>query len=125
MAPVPCLGGANPVRSRALGTLLDLELDTLTAGKAVEIERCLKAVPMEEVFLVVLGSDEAESSIGDDTLDRSSGHDGLQSFSNGQWAGAVCSREGDHAELRHKRWRGITVPLNRRARLSGCWLIHR
>jgi hypothetical protein len=32
------LSGANLVRARALGTLLDLEFDTLAAGEAVEVE---------------------------------------------------------------------------------------
>jgi hypothetical protein len=37
-----------------LGTLLDLELDALPAGEAVEVQRRLEAVAMEEVLLLAL-----------------------------------------------------------------------
>jgi hypothetical protein len=76
------LGGANPVGTRALGALLDLELDALAAGETVELERRLEAVAMEEVLLRVLGLDEAESTVGDDALDGTGGHDDLPTFSN-------------------------------------------
>ena len=57
------LGGANLVGARPLRALLDVELDALAAGQTVEIERSFEAVPMEEVFLLVLGLDEPESAV--------------------------------------------------------------
>ena len=68
------------------------EFDTLAAREAVEVERALEAVPMEEVFLLVLGFDEAEAPIGNDALDGTGGHHDLLLFSN--WlAGARSVRE--------------------------------
>jgi hypothetical protein len=85
-------GGANPVRSRALGALLDLELDALAAGEAVEVEGRVEAVAVEEVLLRTIVSDEAESAVCDDALDGTGGHDDLPIFSN--WlAGARSVRE--------------------------------
>ena len=37
---------------------------------------------MEEVFLLILGGDEAEAAIGDDLLDGTGGHEDLQHFPN-------------------------------------------
>ena len=39
---------------------------------------------MEEVFLLVIGGDEAKAAIGDDTLDGSGGHEDLQLSANGR-----------------------------------------
>jgi hypothetical protein len=72
------LGGANSVRARALGALLDVELDTLAAAEAVEVEWGLEAVAMEEVLLLPIVSDEAKASIRDDALDSTGGHEDLQ-----------------------------------------------
>jgi hypothetical protein len=74
------VGGAG-----ALRTGLDIELDPLAADEAVEIERGIEAAAMEEVFLLILGADEAEAAIGNDLLDGTGGHSDLQHFSN--WEG--------------------------------------
>jgi hypothetical protein len=76
------LGGVNAVRARALRALLDLELDLLSAGQAVEVERGVEAAAMEEVLLRIVRGDEAEAAIGDDLLDGTGGHIDLQHFSN-------------------------------------------
>src|SRR5688572_4332227 len=76
------LGGAHVVSARALGALLDVKDDGLAADKAVEIERGIKPTAMEEVFLLILGGDEAEAAIGDDLLDGTGGHEDLQHFPN-------------------------------------------
>ena len=57
------------IGARTLGTLLDVELDALAALKAVEVEGRVEPAAMEEVFLPILGGDEAEAAIGDDLLD--------------------------------------------------------
>src|SRR6187401_2717941 len=61
-------------RTRTLGALLDLELDRLTAGEAIEVERELEAVAVEEVVLAVLSGDEPEAAVGDDLLDATGSH---------------------------------------------------
>ena len=38
----------------------------LAADEAVEVERGVEGAAMEEVFLLILGGDEAEAAIGDD-----------------------------------------------------------
>jgi len=76
------LGAADVRGARALGALLDVELDSLAAGEAVEIERGVESAAMEEVFLLILGADKAEAAIGDDLLDGTGGHSDLQHFSN-------------------------------------------
>src|SRR3990172_2263621 len=95
-------GGANSVRARALGARLDLELDPLAADEAVEVERGIEPTAVEEVFLRILGGDEAKAAIGDDLLDGSGGHMDLQRFPNREWQVARSVREGevDHAERR-------------------------
>src|SRR6478735_9357076 len=75
-------GGAHLAGARALGALLDVELDPLAAREAIEIERGIQAVAMEEVFLRVLCGDEAEAAIGNDLLDGTGGHHDLQHFPN-------------------------------------------
>src|SRR4029079_2179131 len=75
-------GGAHLAGARALGALLDLELDPLATREAIEIERGIEAVAMEEVFLRVLSGDEAEAAIGNDLLDGTGGHHDLQHFPN-------------------------------------------
>ena len=52
------------------------------------------AAAMEEVFLRILGGDEAEAAIGDDLLDGTGGHDDLQRFPNKEWQSARSVREG-------------------------------
>ena len=76
------LGRANVLGARTLGALGDLELDLLTANEAVEIERGVEPAAMEEVFLRILGGDEAEAAIGNDLLDGTGGHHDLQHFPN-------------------------------------------
>ena len=39
---------------------------------------------MEEVFLLILGSDETEAAVSDDLLDGTGGHDDLQHFPNAE-----------------------------------------
>jgi len=53
---------------------------------------------MEEVFLLILGGDEAEAAIGDDLLDGTGGHVDLQHFPNSNSKRTVRSEVGDHAE---------------------------
>ena len=88
----PVSGGANVVRARTLGALLDLELDALATGETIEVEGCVEGAAMEEVLLLILGCDEAEASIGDDALDGTGGHDDLQDFPNSDWRRTVRSR---------------------------------
>lgn len=76
------LGRADLARPRALRALLDLERDALAASEAIEVERGLEAVTVEEVFLPVLGRDEAEAAIGNDLLDGTGGHMDLHVFPN-------------------------------------------
>src|SRR4029450_3440901 len=66
-------GGLNVLRAVALGARLDLELDLLAAGEAVEVHGRGEAVAVEEVVLPVLGGNEGESAIGDELLDGSGG----------------------------------------------------
>ena len=68
--------------ARALGALLDVEVDLLTAGQAVEVELHVERATMEEVFLAILGGDKAKSAVGDDLLDCSGGHRDLLHFPN-------------------------------------------
>ena len=68
--------------ARALGALLDIELDALSADQTVEVERGVEPAAMEEVLLRILGGDEAEAAIGNDLLDGSGGHGDLQTFPN-------------------------------------------
>src|SRR5688572_33285162 len=49
---------------------------------------------MEEVFLLILGGDEAEAAIGDDLLDGTGGHEDLQHFPNRDFRRTVRSRRG-------------------------------
>jgi hypothetical protein len=79
--PLSCwsegLGGrANARGAGTLGAVLDLELDLLAAIEAIEVEGALEAAAMEEVFLAIVCSDEAEAAIGDDLLDGTGGHCG-------------------------------------------------
>ena len=69
------LGGVHVFGARTLGTLGDIELDALAALQAVEVEGCIEPAAMEEVFLPILGGDEAEAAIGDDLLDCTGGHE--------------------------------------------------
>src|SRR5450631_1040230 len=61
--------GANAAGARALVALLDLEGDGFAAGKAVEVQRRVKATAMEEVLLSILGGNEAESTVALDPFD--------------------------------------------------------
>ena len=66
---------------------------------------------MEEVFLLILGGDEAEAAVGDDLLDGTGGHEDLQHFPNrrskahgpfekGSTRGAVAGRNGlEHSQM--------------------------
>src|SRR5688572_26728825 len=66
---------------------------------------------MEEVFLLILGGDEAEAAIGNDLLDGTGGHGDLQHFPNRGSRGERSVREGsDHAE--HATHRGETPPYH-------------
>ena len=49
------LGGAHVRGAGPLGALLDVELDALAPGEAVEVERSVQAAAMEEVLLLILG----------------------------------------------------------------------
>ena len=103
-------GGAHLCRARALGARFDLERHALAAGEAVEVERGVEAVAMEEVFLRILGDDEAEAAIGDDLLDGTGGHSDLQCFPN--WESTThgpFEKESDHAELRRELRRDPTL----------------
>ena len=54
---------------------------------------------MEEVFLLILGSDETEAAVSDDLLDGTGGHDDLQHFPNAESrAHGPFEKGGDHAE---------------------------
>jgi len=85
---VPLGRGGDACRSvyargaRALGALLDVELDLLTAGQAVEIEGHVERAAMEEILLAILGGDKAKSAVGNDLLDCSGGHEDLLYFPN-------------------------------------------
>jgi hypothetical protein len=68
------LGRANLYGARALGAGLDFERDTLAADKAIEVERGYEAAAVEEVFLTVLGCNEAETAVANDLLDCTGGH---------------------------------------------------
>src|SRR3954453_16519485 len=69
------LSAGSDVRgARTLGARLDVELDLLAAHQAVEVERCVNAASVEEVFLGVIGRDETEAAVRDDLLDRARGH---------------------------------------------------
>jgi hypothetical protein len=63
---------------------------------------------VEEVFLLVLGSDEAESTIGNDAFDGSSGHDGPPFLLERPMAGARSVRE--KATTRSSATRGGEAP---------------
>src|SRR4029077_19454680 len=76
------LGGTHLCGARALGARFDLERHALAAGKAFEVKRGVEAVAVEEVFLRILGNDEAEAAIGYDLLDGTGGHSDLQCFPN-------------------------------------------
>ena len=76
------LGGTHLGGARTLGARLDLEDDTLAADEAVEVHRGIESAAMEEIFLRILGGDEAKAAIGDDLLDGTGGHEDLQHFPN-------------------------------------------
>ena len=67
-------GCADLNGARALGAGFDFERDALAAGKAIEIEGSDEAATMEEVFLTILSSDEAESAVCYDLLNGPGGH---------------------------------------------------
>src|SRR3954452_13085645 len=54
---------------------------------------------MEEVFLLVLGLDEAETAVRNDPLDGTGGHHGPPSCSRTHLLAQVRSREGDHTSI--------------------------
>ena len=65
---------------------------------------------MEEVFLRILGDDEAEAAIGDDLLDGTGGHSDLHASRTGRAQRTVRSRRKvDHAELRRELRRDPTL----------------
>src|SRR4029078_10548467 len=76
------LSGTHLFRARALWARLDLERHLLAADQAVEVEGRVEGAAMEEVFLLILGGDEAEAAVGDDLLDGTGGHEDLQHFPN-------------------------------------------
>lgn len=86
--------GADVGRAGTLGALLDIELDSLAALQPIEIEGCVETAAMEEVFLLILGDDEAEAAIGDDLLDGTGGHVDLHISPNGGSQIARSVREG-------------------------------
>ena len=49
---------------------------------------------MEEVFLLIIGRDEAEAALGDDSLDSSGGHFDLQRFPNDGLVSATVRSRG-------------------------------
>ena len=72
----------------------------LSADEAIEVERGVEAAAMEEVFLLILGGDEAEAAVGDDLLDGTGGHEDLQHFPNRRSRAHGPFEKGvDHAEL--------------------------
>src|SRR5881394_3962917 len=75
------LGRANLRCARAFGARFDFERDLLTADEAVEVKRGVERAAVEEVFLRILGGDEAKAAIGDDLLDGTGGHEDLQTTS--------------------------------------------
>src|SRR4026207_1337642 len=87
--------GVDARCARTLRALLDLELDLLTADEAVEVEGGVESATMEEVFLRILGGDEAKAATGDDLLDGTGGHSDLQNFPNKGLQNARSVREGD------------------------------
>jgi hypothetical protein len=103
-------GGLDVLCASALGALLDIELDLLAAGETIEVQGSSQAVAMEEVFLPILGGDEAEAAIGDDLLDGTGGHSDLQCFPN--WESTThgpFEKGSDHAELRRELRRDPTL----------------
>src|SRR6266545_5540688 len=107
---IPRLGAAHVDRAGALRICFDLELDALAADEAVEVDRGVEAAAMEEVFLLVLRSDEAEAAIGYDLLDGSGGHIDLHVFSNTICHCTVRSRRRvDHAKHRHELRRTASI----------------
>src|SRR6476661_5460885 len=76
------LGGSDLIRARALRARLDLELNSLSADEPIEVERGIEPSAMEEVFLLILGGDEAEPAVCDNLLDGTGGHEDLQHFPN-------------------------------------------
>ncbi len=68
------LGEADAMRPRPLLARLDLELDALTAGQAVEVDNVVQTAAVEEVVPTVLRRDEPETPVLDQLLDRALGH---------------------------------------------------
>jgi hypothetical protein len=98
-----CLGRANVLGARTLGALGNLELDLLTADEAVKIERGVEPAAVEEIFLRILGGDEAEAAIGNDLLDGTGGHNGPPSLpERGNEERTVRSRRGSTTRVRHE-----------------------
>src|SRR5207245_6507849 len=71
--PITTSGGADLSGARTLVAPLDLEGDAFAAPESIELQRGVKAAAMEEVFLTIVGRDEAEAAFVDDLLDASSG----------------------------------------------------
>src|SRR6185436_10871463 len=71
---------------------------------------------MEEVFLRILGGDEAEAAVGDELLDGSGGHVDLQALPEQEWQNARPVRKGgNHAEHRRERRRFEETSTNVRS----------
>src|SRR2546421_5067627 len=70
----PMSGGAHLAGSRPLVATLDVEADALTSAQPVELERAVEAAAMEEVFLSIIGGDEAKAAIAHDLLDATGQH---------------------------------------------------
>jgi hypothetical protein len=60
---------ADAEGARAFLAWLDVELDTLAAVQAVEVERRVEARTVKEVLNPILGGDESEATVRDQLLD--------------------------------------------------------
>src|SRR6478735_8374538 len=118
------LGALDVLRASTLGALLDVELDLLPAHEAIEVQGRRETVAVEEVFLSVLGGDEAETAVRNDLLDCAGGHSDLHSSlertkqqTHGQF------EEGRPHEARHRcgarvKYRTLVRPRKVRLRPS-------
>src|SRR5205814_8131757 len=81
------------------------------ADEAVEVKRGVKRAAVEEIFLRILGGDEAKAAIGDDLLDGTDGHEDLKTTSRtgeGRTHGPF-EKEIDHAEGRRESRRSPSI----------------
>src|SRR4029079_3730515 len=110
------LCGLDARSARALGALLDVEIDLLAAGQAVGVERHVERAAMGEIILPVVGGDEAKSAIGDDLLDGSGGHEDLLHFPNegGRTHGPFATVDHAASQRVVARHKHSTIFRNRR-----------